>query len=304
MMSIKPNLFIVGAGKAGTSALHNYLSVHPDIYMSPVKEPNFFGRDLQRRFSTMNEDQYLQLFSSAAGYLFRGEASVDYMLSKTAAMEIKEFAPESRILIMVRNPVEVIQARHAQNLYCQEETIADLACALQVESERREGRLIPDATRVIDWLYYREWVKYSEQVSRYFQYFGKENVFVGVFDDLRDKPRRLYENLMQFLGVDGAYVPDFKPVNSRKAARIPLVSRIARGKIKAINPFVKAIIPSRRLRQIVSKRVLNINSRTIKPNSLDPLLAQQLRNEMQPEVEALSNLLGRDLTHWLGNKKY
>ena len=132
---IKPNLFIVGAAKAGTSALHAILSEHPNIFMSPVKEPNYFSSDLlvdnfnseqKKKFKNekiqflnngavrpchqlyvRNKTDYLRLFKDADSKVkYCGEASVSYLFSKIAAQKIKEFNPVSKIIIILRNPVE------------------------------------------------------------------------------------------------------------------------------------------------------------------------------------------------------
>src|SRR5438477_9887892 len=97
-----PNFFIVGAAKAGTTALHRYLGAHPDIYMSPVKEPSYFARELGASTAyTHNLNAYLALFRAGQGSPVRGESSPAYLIDPGAAVRIREFCDEARILIVL-----------------------------------------------------------------------------------------------------------------------------------------------------------------------------------------------------------
>ena len=115
----RPNLFIVGAPKCGTSSLHYHLSKHPEIYMSRYKEPHFFGKDLTRlnKIFYTNEKEYLSLFNIVKEEKIIGESSPQYLYSYSAPREIKEFNPESKIIILLRNPINMIYSYHSQLLY-------------------------------------------------------------------------------------------------------------------------------------------------------------------------------------------
>lgn len=110
-MKIWPNLFIVGAPKAGTTSLHQYLSCFPDVYMSPVKEPNFFSKEIYSDDSDIrpirNQSRYLSLFRGGGSLRYRGEASPAYLLDRTAPKLIRRVSPEASILITLRDPVEL-----------------------------------------------------------------------------------------------------------------------------------------------------------------------------------------------------
>ena len=130
---MRPNFFIVGAPKCGTTALHAYLDAHPEIFMSHYKEPRFFGSDLrQRRRPT--KSQYFSCFARARNEKRVGEASVLYLYSKCAAAEIKEFCPEARIIIMLRDPVEMLHSKHSQSIFSGNEVINDFEEALEAEA--------------------------------------------------------------------------------------------------------------------------------------------------------------------------
>src|SRR5262245_27125154 len=128
MIRRQPDVFIVGAPRCGTTAMWQYLGDHPDVYMSPRKEPWFFCRDL--RFSDpipRTLDAYLANFAEAREQARVGEASAWYLYSREAATAIKAFSPAARIIVMLRDPVAVMHSLHDLHVYAGTEDIADFA---------------------------------------------------------------------------------------------------------------------------------------------------------------------------------
>src|SRR6188472_2624317 len=158
----RPDFFIVGAFKSGTTALYDYLGQHPQVFMPFHKEPLFFGDDLTRRYGRMTREQYLSLFADAGNGQRVGEASAWYLYSRCAADEIRGFAPEAQIIVMLRNPVDVMHAQHSQLLFNAAEDITDFAEALAAEPERRRGERLPPGPIRLETLYYRESVRFAE----------------------------------------------------------------------------------------------------------------------------------------------
>ena len=118
-----PNLFIVGAPKCGTTFLYHYLKKHPDIYFPEFKEPHYFGSDLIRRNGAYNLSlrEYKNLFSTEKKVI--GEASTFYLFSKKAAQEIYNFNPHSKIIIMLRDLVDLVHSLHSQFVFSGDEVI-------------------------------------------------------------------------------------------------------------------------------------------------------------------------------------
>jgi hypothetical protein len=115
MTSRRPNFFIIGAPKSGTTSLYEYLEGHPDVFMSPVKEPFYFSPDVstgarQRYLYAPDHAAYLELFASAAAEARIGEASTTYMVSHEAPELIGAFAPDALLIAMVRNPVDMVHS--------------------------------------------------------------------------------------------------------------------------------------------------------------------------------------------------
>ena len=159
----RPDTFVVGAFKSGTTALYEYLRAHPQIFMCVPKEPMYFGADLTPRYRRMTEQEYLALFADAQPGQRAGEASPWYLYSHSAPAEIAHFAPDARIIVMLRNPVDVMHAQHGQLVFNRREDITDFAAALEAEPARRRGERIPgDAIRP-EALYYRHSVHFAEQ---------------------------------------------------------------------------------------------------------------------------------------------
>tara|TARA_R110000851_G_scaffold218104_2_gene371036 strand:- start:1203 stop:2132 length:930 start_codon:yes stop_codon:yes gene_type:complete len=299
---VKPNLFIVGTGKAGTFSLHEYLSQHPDIYMSPNKEPNYFGRDLRFNVPSMTKEEYLAIFGEAGGSLYRGEASVSYLLSRNAAAEIRAFNEDSKIIIIVRDPVEVMYSRYSQNLKTGIETLKPFSRALSAEAPRKKGLGVPAGVTCDDWLFYREWVKYSEQIERYLSRFPRTEVFVAVYDDLKDDPVKLYADLTTFLGVSNDPMPHFGKVNANKNVRSTFITRMARGRIRFSREIARVVLPSRSLRRSVADLLQGMNSVEAPRKPLSRELEQSLRQELEGEITYLEKILERDLSHWKADR--
>ena len=118
--------------------MHYYLKEHPEIFMPEVKEPHFFGTDLVSPRFIRDKEKYLSLFSAAENQKRVGESSIYYLYSKIAAAEIHKFSPTARIIIMLRNPVDMIYTLHSEHLFCGDENITNFKKALMAEESHSE----------------------------------------------------------------------------------------------------------------------------------------------------------------------
>jgi hypothetical protein len=293
-----PDFFIVGAFKCGNTALYDYLRPHPQIFMPFHKEPLFFGDDLTRRYGRMTRQQYEALFADAQRGQRIGEASAWYLYSRSAAEEIKAAAPGAQIIAMLRNPVDVMYAQHSQLLFNVEEDIADFGAALAAEPERRAGRRIPAGPLRVENLYYRESVRFAEQLRRYLDAFGPERVHVIVFDDFVADTPGTYRSVLEFLGVDPTFAPDFAVSNPNKRVRFRALQRLV---YQPPGPLLRLVPVIRRfpLAHAVRERVLRLNSSAARRAPMDAELRQRLLDELAPQITELGQLIGRDLSGWL-----
>ncbi len=293
----RPEIFIVGAFKAGTTALYEYLRAHPNIFMSTPKEPMYFGGDLTPRYKRMSEAEYLALFKRAADGQHAGEASPWYLYSTAAAREIHDFNHAARIIVMLRNPVDVMYSQYSQLVFNQREDLTDFSAALAAEPDRRAGRRLPAGAIRPEALFYRHSVRFAEQVQRYLDVFGRPGVHFVVFDDLVADPRAVYRATLEFLGVDPTFQVDLSVYNPNRRAR----SGRLQGAIFNPPPALRGVVG--RLRQMpiahrLRDALVSANSAQAARPTMDPELRRSLTAEFAPQVTELGELVGRDLSAW------
>ena len=185
-----PGFFIVGHSKSGTTALYEMLKRHPQLYLPDFKEPSYFAADLrprtrQRVPEPETLEEYLRLFAAAAPDQLPGEASSLYLYSREAAAAIARVAPDARIIAILREPASFLYSLHLQLLQNRLEDEKDLASAIALEPDRREGRRVPASCYRPQALFYSERVRYVEQLRRYHDVFGRDQVLVLIYDDFR-----------------------------------------------------------------------------------------------------------------------
>jgi len=212
-----PNFFILGAPKCGTTSLAAWLAAHPRIYMAPVKEPHFFNTDDRQGVSTLAE--YDALFSQANDHHSAvGEASVWYLSSSAAVGNILRYQPDARFIVLLRNPVEMVPALHAEMVLSGHENVRDFRAAWDLQDARRQGRHLPLFTWARRRLLYGEACALGAQMERLLAVAARERVLPVVLDDMATDPSAEYLRVLRFLGVADDGRKDF-PVRNR--ARVP-----------------------------------------------------------------------------------
>ena len=286
-LSVRPNLFLVGAPKCGTSALHGYLAQHPDVWMSEPKEPHFFCSDVDAPFAIRDPDAYAALFAKAEGNIV-GESSATYLYSRVAAQKIRAACPDAAIIAMVRNPLEMLPSLHSQKRVNGTEPCATLAEALAAEPKRKMGEL----PAVGAFPFYGDAARYTEQLRRYLDVFPPEQLHVIVFDDFKRDAAAVYAGVLKFLGLK-PFSPNFKVVNQNKRIRSRALHNVLQDPASPVNRL------PRPLNKVTYKALDKLNSAVETRIPLGPAVKDQLRRDFTGEVESLSKLLGRDLRGWL-----
>ncbi|MBN8704055.1 MAG: sulfotransferase domain-containing protein [Bacteroidetes bacterium] len=294
----KPNFFIVGAPKCGTTAMNDFLAEHPDIYMAP-KEVLYFGADLHNTSPKLTGKEYLHLFSNSSGKKIVGESSVWYLYSESAAQEIKTFAPDAKILIMVRNPLEMVYAMHSQNLFDCNENENDFLKALELESKRASGSCIPKTNTLLESVYYSKIARYTTQIKRYQNIFGAPNVHIVVYDDFQKNIENCYAEVLNFLQIDTTFKPNFRTINANKEIKNPELQKILKTPGKLQKKIVKFLIPSASIRTLLRTALANKNTSIAKRKPISTEAKRKLASMYQNEISELSVFLNRDLNHWL-----
>ena len=292
----RPNLFLVGAPKCGTTALTRYLEAHPEIAAGDRKDLHFFGTDLDfRGREPMGEADYLAHFPEGGSWVM--DSGVWMLRSARAAAEIHVFDPDARIICMIRQPVDMMHALFTQLQLngLGEEDLPDLAAALDAEPDRGAGRRIPDACGLGQALQYRAAVRYAEQIERYLAHFGPDQVRIILQDEFAADTAGTYREVLSWLGVDPSFSPDFRRVNTHKEVR----SEGVRQAVGATPAWLKDLLPLGG-RQWLRRTLRKANTRHAERAPLDPTLRAALTEELRPEITRLASVLGRDLSHWLG----
>jgi hypothetical protein len=312
----EPNFFLVGAPKAGTTSLYYYLRQHPDIYMSPIKEPRFFslearpvnfepGYQMQvlRQAEKVREylqgpmdgicpsgivcnwPDYLQLFAAATKERAVGEASASYLWSKTAAAAIARRIPRARILMVLRSPAERAFSQYmnavSSGYVCQ--SFQDYVRACLRHSGKGIGIYEP----------FLEIGFYADQVQRYIDHFPREQIGIWYYEDIKTRPREFMREIFQFLKIDNTFAPDTS--------------------MRYLEPrFPRIATPNKLLRRT---RLLQI-SRSLVPTAIKPMMQRALYRPTgsvrmaeedkalmldfyRNDIHRLEVMLSRDLSLWL-----
>jgi Sulfotransferase domain len=299
----RPDFFIIGAPKSGTTSLYDYLADHPDVYEAPVKEPFYFSPDVQgglrRRFNYGTDDaKYMALFSEAGDKKRVGEASTRYLVSHVAPGYIREFQPDARVIAMLRNPVDFVYALHNERFSQGAEDVGDFETALGLDDARRAGRSLPPGSNPLGAVY-RDNALFGGQLSHWLEIFPRDQVMVIIFDDfVRDTPTK-FKEVLEFLEIDPTYQPETFAVSNPShrlrggVVRMVLSSRPAHFGAHRLLPAVIGQNSTSRLANRVRHSRLNR-----RPNPRPPLSAElrrQLEADFSDDVVLLGQLLGRDL---------
>jgi len=286
----RPNFFIVGAAKAGTTSMHAYLAEHPQVFMSDLKEPHFFSDFcVAPQFDNFmpivrDPNEYQRLFQASAGFKAIGEASPSYLCDDEAAQRIKAAVPDARIIISLRDPVQRAYSQYLMEYFEGNETLP-FGEALAADQDRPEK----------GWgvsFQYIELGLYASQVERYLKTFGSDAVMVVLFEEFVRDTEKVMHEIAGFLGVDPSLFPEgvFESAhNPYEETRGQFARAVLRS--RPIRLFAKKRLPLW-LRSFVRNRILFRNG--VKPQ-MDPDLARKLRETFAADIERLEKVLGRKL---------
>ncbi len=310
-----PDFFIAGAPRAGTTTLYHLLHQHPEIFMSPVKEPHFFAMDdiepaflrnkiqleltkidiekffnenprpFIHRYYFRDWQPYLRLFEHAQNEKRIGEASTSYLWSPSAAAKIKEKIPGAKIIISLRNPVE-----RAFSHYLMERRM--ILTRKDFHQHLKEDNSNPVYTWGASPMYIGLG-KYYAQVKRFLDIFGKENVFIGLFEELKMDYLKHIRNIYSFLGVDYLFSPAMPDETNPSA--LPKFEWIE----KAWDTY--------EIKRVIEKTTGNRFRKAIKElfytSEISMEMQQEdkefLRKEFMPDILKLQDLIQRDLSAWM-----
>jgi hypothetical protein len=286
-----PNLFIIGAMKAGTSSLHEYLHQHPEIFMSRFKEPQYFAPHQTptghwwgqgHPFPEPGIDWYLRLFQDAGDVKYAGESSVSYTAAPWVIdcdKRIHEFNPEARLIYIMRDPVE-----------------RSISHYWHFVVDGRETRPMLEAMRKKEEYVSRS--HYARQIWPYIETFGRDRLFLLTLEELTAEPKEVFRRLFHWLGVD----PDVA-INSDEVFNVTAkdVKHTRRGLVW-LDRFIKGWrwpgLHARTPRWLLS-RLDRLAHRSIHRSEVDPEPATAyLRPILQDATRELEDIMGRKFPEW------
>lgn len=293
MTSSKPDFILVGAPKCGTATVCDWLAQHPDVFVMEPREPNFFGSDLQMQRHFDSSDDYRRQFDEHAGKIC-GEGTTWYLYSERAAQEIFTFNPQVKILMILRNPVELVHSLHHYRLFYGNESERNLATVL--DRERNALRRWSDSGELKDVLQiYLDVARYSAGVARYLEQFGPDQVKILFFEDLKSRPEQLIHEVFAFLGVSD-FQPDLRRKNEARAHRSQTLGKLL------LRPGERFGFLTRRFplewRRRVGAALRRANTLKAANPALPPELAERIAAEVRDDVVRLELLIGCKLAGW------
>ncbi len=309
-----PNLFIVGAAKAGTTSLYHYLKSHKEVYFSPVKEPNYFSTDIKtaeftsiykRNIDVVPKDfydkkpdkniqlsfirekkKYESLFKWVNGESVVGECSTSYLYSKEAAENIFKFNPAAKIIIVLRNPAERTFSHY---LMAVRYGFTRLPFRKALEKDKSQYNKGWGKTEL-----FLELSQYYEQVKRYLKIFPKGKVKIVLFDDFKNDTLKTLNEISDFLSIARFREFDKKKYNTASLPKSKNLNRLI------VNTGIK-----QKLSGIFSDRAKEKLKGVFFQENEVPSLGKEDRKYLQrifkSDIEKTSQLIGRDLSHWLTN---
>lgn len=297
-----PNFFIIGAAKSGTSSLYKYLKQHPEIYMSPIKEPHFFSFDSESKLTKGPGDPipkaitdfetYQALYEGVRDEKAVGEASTSYLYRPEAAQRIHDLLPEAKLIAILRNPAERAFSAYMHVLRDGRETADSFAEALKLEEARKKKHWEPIWHFTSVGLYY-------EQLTRYYNLYERSQIKVFLYEELLHHQQALLKETFYFLGVNPNFAPDisvkFNVSGEQKSLVLYKLSKAIFNQPNPIRWLSRHIFP-----ESWRCKVTNwVREKNLRENQIPPEKKRELMAFYRPDIVRLEELIEMDLSQWL-----
>jgi hypothetical protein len=303
---VLPSFIIIGAGRSGTTSLYHYLGQHPDVYMSPIKEPRFFAlpnkppnktkslADLARAYPIRNLTGYAELFAGADGVKAVGEATPRYLYAPGTATRIFSVLPGARLIAVLRNPVDRAFASYLGNLRDGRET-RSFEDVVKEELSRPLSDFDPGNWDYSSGYFYEG--LYHRHLSSFLDEFPRQQMHIILFDDLRSDLNRVLVDICRFLEIDPDFDFDtFVRYNANGVPRSAMIERLT-GK-NWITLALKARLP-KRIRDPAYRFAMKLRDGNLNRPAIPAVLRDQLVDFYREDIHMLQKLLNRNLMHWL-----
>ena len=298
-MHSSPDFLVLGAARAGTTALYSYLRQHPQVFMPKDKELNFFAFENQKlNYRGPGADYVNKSVETLADYraYFRdspenaicGEASPLYLFAPQAPARIRHHLPDVRMIVILRNPVEQAFSHFMYATKQCVENEADFTKALQLEEKRLADRWQP-------MFGYSAFPRYGDQLERYFALFPREQFLIRTYEEFQSDPQTLLRDVFEFIGAD----PDFSANTTYKpnAGGVPK-NQAFQNFLMESNPITRAIgrVVPKETRLRIRDHLTRLNIR--RTNQMSATAREYLHDKLDGDIAKLETMLDLDLAHW------
>ena len=292
----KPNFFIPGAAKSGTTSLHELLDTHPDISMSKEKEPVYWNNKLFNEFENLEISRYFNLFEQDVK--IKGESTTSYMYYDNFIKNVKDnFHQPPKFIFILRNPID--------------RYISHYNWLKGLGKEKRRIDKIIEEERYLDFKEYNDYPKqyyqfglYYKWISRFIENFGKENIKIVTFEKLISERLNILNSCYEFLGVSKMDSVNFIKSNKTNKVIFPSMYHFLRkssiGKMKYTS-ISKYFLPKKirmKIKSLMKIAIKNWISVESKKEILSDKQRKKLRDKYFEDVMSLKNKLNYDFSEW------
>lgn len=300
-----PDFLVIGAPKAGSTAVHQALVRHPQLFLASPKEPKYFltdGRPPRRstqrgpgdahsaREWISRRDHYERLFDAARAGTLRGESTPFYLWDKQAHLRIRATLPDVKLIAIIRDPVDRAYSNWTHLRSHGLEPQADFLTACRLEQSRIAAGFAP-------FWRYLELGRYGEQFAHLLDNFDRERIFVARYRDLIDEPERTLDCICAFLGVEQGLLERIPPSNTSGWASDSTVNAALRRTIRA-GAWLGSFAPPRAWRRLEKPLVAALRRERGDRPQLPSAQRRELVEHFRDDIALLSDLLGQDFQDW------
>lgn len=268
---------MIGPPRSGTSSMRKWITRHPDVAGGRLKEPMFHSADLPSPTHITDRDDYLNVWAGSQSAAMRLDASIWNLYSKVAASSIAQMSPDARMIVHLRDPVELLASLHNHHFFLGLEPVLDFETAVFSRRPPDPGEF----RRSIDYL---EVVRLAGQLHRYYEHFSKDNVTFVDFGTIERDPEEAYLKLLDDLGLKRVLLSEYAHMNFGRRQRVPGVNQRFKGRKSLVG-------------RGVGKVVRRLNTTVGRP-PVDPGVRRRILEAISPDIDDLAELIGRDLSEW------
>ena len=295
-MKERPDFFIVGAAKCGTTALFEYLSAHPRVFTPRIKEPKFFSSDLKTSDGVQSLEEYRALFAPASAHCLTGEASVYYLYSTVAVERVMAYNPNAKIIVMLRNPVDAAYSLYAKRWSYRVENIEDFEKAWRLQAVRLLGENVPPHWPDPATLSYGAIYRYAPQLRRVLQHVPEKQLHVIIYEEFFADPRSHYARVLEFLQLEPDTRATFPIVNGAIGSRSRHLERLLRKPPQWLKGLYAPMRPLfARAGFAPGQALWRLNAVRRQRAPLRPAFREELESYFADDIAELESLLGRQL---------